>query len=139
MPNFDLGPEYNQVKAFSQVNIICESAEQKIRAAMNATTAFGKEVPISVEHNGNKVHFHGRIDKLPSGKEQVRGTQPVIHLRTIRRGRLMSGMEPSLLVHHYVLDGKDNLKPGKTLPRQATEEESTQFFKDHGIEVPKKG
>jgi hypothetical protein len=48
-------------------------------------------------------------------------------------------MEPSLLVHHYVLDGKDNLKPGKTLPRQATEEESTQFFKDHGIEVPKKG
>jgi hypothetical protein len=42
MPNFDLGPEYNQVKAFSQVNIICESAEQKIRAAMNATTVWNQ-------------------------------------------------------------------------------------------------
>jgi hypothetical protein len=113
------------------------TAEGKIRHAANqGLKQLGKPAPIHVDHSGRRVHFMARIDKVPSPSEQVRGQKSVVHLSTVKRGRLMAGDEPSWIMNHHTLNGKDELKDSKILPHRISDDEARQFHAAHGLQMP---
>lgn len=113
------------------------TAEGKIRhAAQEHVKQLGTPHPIHVDHGGRRVHFMARIDKVPSPSEQARGQKSVVHLSTVKRGRLMAGDEPSWIINHYTLNGKDELKDSKVLPSRISDDEAKRFHDAHGLQMP---
>lgn len=114
------------MKTFKQY--LTESAEQKIRDAFSGIQGlqFGKQYPITVEHNGIKRNFLAHQEKAGGAKL---GT---IHLLHVARGRLINNEEPTMIANHYKLDGKNRLSPVGS-PTYARESHLT-AWKDAGFQ-----
>ena len=111
-----------------------KTAEAKIRSAVNAATmVIGKPTPIMTEHNGVKVPFMARIERITTPSEQARGLHSVIHLMTVRKGRMLAGDDLGWIAKHYTLDGKNNLKDSKTMPQKLSIDEANEFFNAHNL------
>lgn len=88
--------------------------------------------PLTVEFNGVSRRFMARIDSLARGK-----SKGVVHLMTIKRGKLTAHHEPSWLALHFTLTGSDELKYSKTLPQIISDEEAAKFRAAFGDVLPK--
>ena len=107
------------------------SAEQKIRAAFEAlpSITMDKLYPITVEHNGVTREFIAYQQSIGRGNNKS-----VIHLATVKRGKMIASDESAAVVNTFTLDGKDNLKE-TGMPRYATPEDLKQWT-DAGFKNP---
>lgn len=111
-----------------------QSAEQKIRSAFEAlpSITMDKLYPITVEHNGVKREFIAYQQSIGRGNNKS-----VIHLATIKRGKMIASDESGAVVNTFTLDGKDRLTE-TGMPRYATEEDLRQWT-DAGFKNPMDG
>jgi len=118
--------------------VTAATAEDAIRDAVSTAkgVAIGKPFYFVVEFNGRKVPFQGVIPKVPSVAEQNRGIKSNVKLITLRYGPLVRGSAPTWNAIHYVLDGRNTLKPGRGLPSAVSVDEAKAFFKACKIPMP---
>jgi hypothetical protein len=114
------------------------SAEQAIREAINSAPHqhLGKPFPIVVHYNGVTLPFMAYIARIANPAEQSRGLKTKVTLTTVKWGLLLKGHPKTWISTQYELDGKDNLKPSKSLPKEIDEHEAEQFFHTCGVPVP---
>lgn len=107
------------------------TAEQKIRAEFSALEGvqLGKAYPITVEHNRVKRQFLAEQRKLSSGK-----TPAVIHLSTIKSGKLLASDDAGAVVNKFKLTGANELVD-EGFPHYADGAELKQWT-DAGFEIP---
>lgn len=98
--------------------------EQKIRDALSTMGSYpiGVAFPLPITHNNVTVNFMARVDRVPTDGN----TQAVIHLASIKRGRLLRGDDLGWIMNRFKLNQKNELVE-EGIPSQLTDEEARKF------------
>jgi hypothetical protein len=100
------------------------TAEQKIRQAFNqGPVQIGISKPVVVEHNGVTIQLMARLDRIHSQGQK----ESTIHMVRIKRGRMLSTMEPGWIQEAFKLTGKNELVESG-LPKSINEEDARLFL-----------